>query len=280
MESSRSLLWRRFSRSFLSILGLFIVASMIITAVFAPFLSPYDPIEINLGSQLRPPSRKHFAGTDYLGRDIFSRIIHGTRIALAIGILVVVVEILVGVPLGLVAGYYGGRIDKLISSITDVAWSFPIIPLALLIVALIGPGLYQVIFAVAVVSWCPFTRVVRSETFSVKEKIFVESAKAIGETDFNVLVRYILPNVFPSIIVLATLVMPGALISASAMSFLGLGVQPPTPEWGSIISCGRTYLLEAPWITTIPGIFLVVSVLGFNFLGDGLREALDPRLQM
>ena len=191
-----------------------------------------------------------------------------------------VLAMIIGITLGLIAGYFGGRVDAFISGLTDTVWSFPPMVLAIGIVAVIGPGLMNVVTAIAIVSWAPFSRITRAKVLSVKEMEYVEAGRAIGESDFSLLVRYILPNIIASNLVLATLTMPSALLTASALSFLGFGAQPPSPDWGAILSEGREYLRSAPWISTFPGLAILFTALGFNFLGDGLRDAFDPRLKL
>jgi peptide/nickel transport system permease protein len=260
--------------------GLIISIFIVFIAIFAPFIAPRDYAQTDLKHRLEPPSPDFPFGTDELGRCIFSRVIYGSRIALWVGILVVLVEALVGVTLGIIAGYWEGWIDRVISFLSDSIWALPPIVLALGVVTVIGPGISQVVTAIAIVSWPPFTRVSRAKVLSIKNREFVIAAKAIGESDISIIVRYILPNIIPSILVLATLTLPTAILSTTALSFLGFGAQPPTPDWGDMIAKGMGYLQIAPWISTFPGIFLVITSLGFNLLGDGLRDLIDPRLRI
>jgi len=248
-------------------------------ALTADFIAPKRFDEIDPSSRLLPPSIKYFFGTDHLGRDIFSRVVYGARIALWVGLLVVLVEAGIGVPLGLLAGFYGGRIDKFISAITDLIWAFPPIILALAIVTILGPGLTNVVIAVAVVSWAPYTRVVRAKTLSIVSREFIIAARAIGESSLSIMLRYILPNILPPIIVLATLTIPSAILYTTALSFLGFGAQPPTPDWGLMLNEGRDYIFMAPWCCVFPGLFITLTALSFNLLGDALREVLDPKLR-
>jgi peptide/nickel transport system permease protein len=260
--------------------GLIISIFIVFIAIFAPFIAPRDYAQTDLKHRLEPPSPDFPFGTDELGRCIFSRVIYGSRIALWVGILVVLVEALVGVTLGIIAGYWEGWIDRVISFLSDSIWALPPIVLALGVVTVIGPGISQVVTAIAIVSWPPFTRVSRAKVLSIKNREFVIAAKAIGESDISIIARYILPNIIPPILVLATLTLPTAILSTTALSFLGFGAQPPTPDWGDMIAKGMGYLQIAPWISAFPGIFLVITSLGFNLLGDGLRDLIDPRLRI
>jgi peptide/nickel transport system permease protein len=271
---------RRLRRHKPAMIGLGITMVIIIVAIFAPLIAPYGFASQDLDIKVMGPSGAHPFGTDHLGRDVFSRVIYGSRIAIMVGLVVVAIEAGIGITLGLIAGYFGGRIDAFISGLTDTVWSFPPMILALGIVAVIGPGLFNVITAIAVVSWAPFARITRAKVQSIKEMEYVEAGHSIGESDFSLLVHYILPNIIATNLVLITLTMPSALLTSSALSFLGFGAQPPTPDWGAILSEGREYLRSAPWISTFPGLAILFTVLGFNFLGDGLRDAFDPRLKL
>jgi len=261
-------------------LGFITVVSTLLVAIFAPVIAPYSYDEMHIQDALKPPSLKHLFGTDQYGRDIFSRVVYGSRIALKVGILVVIVETIIGVSLGLLAGYYGSKLDKIISFITDVFWAMPPLVLALAVVTLLGPGLTNVMIAIAIVSWAQFTRIVRAKTQSLKNMAFVEAGRAMGESDFSLIIRYIFPNTLGAVIVLSTLALPSAILSTTAMGFLGLGAQPPTPDWGVMLSEGISYIKRAPWISIFPGLALVYTVLGFNLLGEGLRDILDPRLKV
>jgi len=261
------------------VIGLLLLSLMVFLALTADFIAPKRFDEVDPSSRLLPPSIKYLFGTDHLGRDVFSRVIYGARIALWVGLLVVLVEAGIGVPLGLLAGFYGGKVDKFISAITDLIWAFPPIVLALAIVTILGPGLTNVVVAVAVVSWAPYTRVVRAKTLSIVSREFIIAARAIGESSFSIMLRYILPNTLPPIIVLATLTIPSAILYTTALSFLGFGAQPPTPDWGLMLSEGRDYIFKAPWCCVFPGLFITLTALSFNLLGDALREVLDPKLR-
>lgn len=263
-----------------AMVGLGITIVLFVLAIFAPLIAPHHYAEQNLARRLEKPSREYPFGTDAVGRCVFSRVIYGARIALFVGFVVVSIEAGIGISLGLLGGFYGGKLDQIISMITDTVWAFPPIVLALGIVTAIGPGLFNVIAAIAVVSWAQFTRITRTKVQTVRELDYVEAGRAIGESNPSLIFRYVLPNIFASNLVLATLTIPAALLTASAMSFLGFGAQPPSPDWGAILNEGRTYLRSAPWISTFPGLAILITVLGFNFLGDGLRDALDPRLKL
>jgi len=260
--------------------GFVIMLSVCFTAVFADVIAPFTYDEIDISNRLKPPSTQHLLGTDHLGRDSFSRLVYGSQIALKVGFIAVSIQILVGVSLGLIAGYFGGWQDRAIIFITDVFWAVPTIILAIAICTVLGPSLTNVIIAIAIVSWAQFTRIVRSKTQALKNMAYVEAARAFGENDLNIIMRYILPNVFPVIIVLASLALPVAIIDTTAMGFLGLGAQPPAPDWGVILSGSMTYIREAPWIGIFPGLAIIYIVLGFNLLGEGLRDILDPRLKI
>jgi peptide/nickel transport system permease protein len=252
---------------------------LIFIAILAPFIAPHDPIEQNLEHRLLPPNAEYPLGTDNLGRCILSRLIHGTSVSLQIGVIVVGIAATTGVTLGLIAGYRGGLVDELIMRIVDVLLAFPGIILALAIAGILGPSLYNVMLALAVVGWTSYARVVRGSVLSVKEKEFVEAARALGAGEARIMFRHILPNVTAPVIVMATLGMAHVILAAAALSFLGLGAQPPTPEWGSMLNDGRAFMRTAPHLTIFPGLAIMVTVLAFNFLGDGLRDVLDPRLK-
>ena len=257
--------------------GIVIIIILVFVAFFAPFLAPHNPLEQNLEKRLLAPNSEYLFGTDELGRGIFSRVLYGTRISLEIGVIVVGITALVGTILGGISGYYGGIVDEIIMRSVDIVLAFPSIILALVIAGLLGPGLFNVILALAVTHWPAYTRLVRGMALSVKEKEFVEAARALRASNFYIMRRHILPNCISPVIVLATLGIAHTIIFAAALSFLGLGIQPPTPEWGSMLKSGIPYLRSAPFLTFFPGIMIMITVLAFNFLGDGLRDTLDPR---
>jgi peptide/nickel transport system permease protein len=257
----------------------FIVLVLVLSAVFAPLIAPYAPDEVKAGESLSPPSRDFLFGTDDLGRDMFSRMLYGARITLRIGFVIVAVEVVIGVTIGLVSGYFGGWVDALLMRFTDVILAFPGIMLALAIVATLGPGLTNAIFAVALASWPLFARVVRSSVLTVRESEYITAARVLGGSHLHVMWRGILPNVLAPIIVLASLEFPAAVLVAAALSFLGLGAQPPTPEWGALLTDARNYIRTAPYLINIPGVAIFLTVLAFNLLGNALRDVLDPRLR-
>jgi peptide/nickel transport system permease protein len=256
-----------------------VILLLFLCAIFAPGIAPYEYDVMNLPEMLKGPSMQNIMGTDEFGRDVFSRIVYGSRISLLVGFLAVGISLLIGTILGAIAGFYGGVLDYIISGITDIAWSFPVTLLAIAFVAALGPSLINLIIAMAIVSWSGFARLVRGQFLSLREKEFVEAARSLGFSDSRIIFRHMLPNALAPIIVLTTLEVPKAIIVEASLSFLGLGAQPPTPSWGAIMNSGRSYLLEAPWVSIFPGLMIVIIVLGFNLFGDALRDTLDPRLK-
>ena len=263
-----------------ALIGLVILAVLATMAVAAPWLSPRDPIRTAPREALQPPGGRFMLGSDQFGRDVASRVLHGARISLLVGVISVSIAVGLGAPLGLVSGYYGGRLDALIMRVMDVMLAFPGILLALAIVSVLSPGLGNVMIAVGLSAVPGYARLVRATVLSAREHLYVEAARALGGRDGGILVRDILPNVVAPLIVTATLGLGGAILSAAALSFLGLGSQPPQPEWGRMLSEGRDYLREAWWISTVPGLGIMLTVLAMNLLGDGLRDVLDPRLKI
>lgn len=272
-------LWRRLSRSRSAVAGAIIVTAFVIVAIIAPLIAPYNPIKQNFRIQLEPPSVAHPFGTDEFGRDIFSRVLHGARWALLVGLLADGIALVLGVSLGLIAGFYGRKADTGISWLTDVMLAFPYLLLAMIVVAVLGPGLTNAMIAIGVVYIPQYTRLVRGTVLSLREKEFIESAHCIGMPTSRIVIRHVLPNCLAPIIVMSTLAIGWAIVETAGLSFLGLGAQPPTPEWGAMLSSGRNYMLSAWWIATFPGIAILVVVIGFNVLGDGLRDVLDPYLK-
>ena len=254
----------------------FLVALVLVTAT-APLWTRHDPLEMSPGEQLLPPSLEHPLGTDLFGRDVAARLLYGCRLSLAVGALAVLIALLPGTALGLIAGYYGRWPDRLIGWLVDVMLSFPSILLALTIVAALGSGIANVVLAVGIAGIPSYTRLVRGQVLSVRRQPDIRAAVTVGARDLRILLRHVLPNVFGPIVVLATLDVGWAILNASALSFLGLGAQPPTPEWGAMLNEGRGYLRDAPWITTAPGLAIALTVLAANLVGDFLRDALDPR---
>ncbi len=260
--------------------GLGVLLLLALLAIFAPQISPYDPDEVDILRQLETPSKSHLLGTDLYGRDILSRIFWGGRVSLVVGLISVAIAASIGILLGLVSGFYGGLADSLIMRFIDILLAFPRVLLALTIVGMLGPGLLNVMIAVGIAGITGYARLVRGTVLSAKQETYVDAAKVIGCPDTTILFRHLLPNVVGPVIVLATLDVASAIMAASSLSFLGLGVQPPTSEWGYMLNEGRSYLRSAPWITFFPGIAIMISVLSINMLGDGLRDALDPRLRV
>ncbi len=272
-------LWRRLRRNRAAVVGAAVVAVFVLLAIFAPLLVPYDPLQGRLQDRLQTPSLAHWFGTDELGRDLFSRIIYGARISLQIQIVAVSLSLLIGVTLGAVGAYLGGQVDNLIMRAMDVLLAFPSIFLALAIIAALGTGLFNLMLAAGISTIPAFARIVRGSILQLKEREFVEAALALGSRSGRILFRHLLPNSLAPLIVQATLRMATVLLTAAGLSFLGLGVQPPTPEWGAMLSNARSYLIVAPHVATIPGLAIMVVVVGFNLFGDGLRDTLDPRLR-
>jgi peptide/nickel transport system permease protein len=260
-------------------LGAAIVAIAVLTAVIGPLLAPFDPAEQELALRLSGPTNTHWFGLDELGRDIFARVVAGTRISLLVGLVVVGVSSTIGIALGSVAGYFGGAIDETISRVIDILLAFPGLLLAIALVAVLGPSLTNVVIALTVIGWVGYARLVRGQVLRTRELDFVQAARALGASTPRILARHVIPTTLPAVSVQATLGMGGAILAEAAMSFLGLGVQPPTPSWGTMLNYGRGHLLDAPHLTIFPGIAIAILVLGFNFLGDGLRDALDPAAQ-
>jgi len=269
--------WKRFTNRASARVGVIGVIVFLVVAGFAPLLAPYGYRVQNLNEVLQPPSRSHLLGTDEFGRDVLSRIIYGARISLAVGAIAVGIGMTVGTILGAVAGYWGGWVSLVIMGLVDVVWSFPTILLAIGFVAVLRPGLTSAMIALGLVTWPSYARMMRAQVLSLREKEFVEAAKAQGLTDWWILIRHIAPNAISPIIVLATLGMAGAILVESSLSYLGLGAQPPAPSWGAMLSSGRNFIYQAPWLTVAPGLAIMFVVLAFNLCGDALRDALDPR---
>jgi len=278
---------RRLSARRTALLGLAVVALVLITAVAAPLMSPFDPIEQDLGDlRLKPPGfrdaagRVHPLGTDHLGRDLLARVVYGARPALLVGFAAVAISGVLGMVAGLVSGYFGGRTDDVLMRLADIQLAFPFILLAIAVIGVLGPSLKTIIAVIGVSSWVVYARIVRSAVLSLREREFVQAALALGSGDGRVLMRHILPNALTPWLVVATLDMARVIVIESALSFLGLGVQPPTPTWGGMLADGRVYITTAWWLATFPGLAILVTVLGINLFGDGLRDTLDPRLKV
>lgn len=269
-------------RNPLSAFGLIILLGMVIMAIFAPWIAPYPKQgegASNLEASLLPPSYEHPFGTDLLGRDILSRVIYGARTSLQAAVVVVIISVVIGTPLGAVAGYFGGKIDEGIMRITDIFLAFPALLLAIIIVATLGPSLINAMIALSISWWPWYTRLVRGEAVSLRERLFVEAARALGVRGSRIIFRHILPNCLAPVIIQATLDLGYAILATAGLSFLGLGAQPPTADWGLMITRGREFILREWWWSIFPGLAIFVTVLAFNFLGDGLRRALDPKMR-
>lgn len=276
---TRERTWKAFRRNRPAMAGLIILVALVLMAVAAPLLTAYDPVAQDLEQALERPSVAHPFGTDHLGRDIMSRILYGARISLFIGVMGVGLGLIVGVPLGLVSGYFGGWVDIIVQRIADVMLAFPAILLALSLVAVLGVGLQNVIIAVGISVVPIFMRLARGSVLSIREQTYVEAARALGGTDVRIIRSHVLPNSLAPLIVQATLSVGITILIAAGLGFLGLGVQPPTPEWGSMLGEGRQYIFNASYMATFPGLAIAISVLAFNLVGDGLRDALDPHMR-
>lgn len=271
--------WTVFKRNKTAMIGLVILGILVFVSIFGQWLAPYDYRQSNMPESLQPPSTAHWLGTDELGRDLLSRIIYGAHVSLRVGLEAVLISLLLGVMVGAIAGYYGGKVDLLLMRTMDIMLAFPSLLLAIAFMAVLGRGLDNAIIAIGIVAIPEYARIVRGSVLSVKENDYVQAARALGNNDFQVIFYHILPNVTAPIIVRATLGISSAILDAAALGFLGLGVQPPEAEWGAMLGSGRAAIFSAPHIVTFPGIAITLTVLGFNLLGDGLRDAMDPRMK-
>ena len=278
MSESKSF-WRYFKRNRLAVGGLVMIVVIFLIAGLASFISPYDPGKTGVSLKLDAPSVNHFLGTDQLGRDVFSRMLHGSRVSLSVGFVAVAISIFIGILVGAVAGYYSGWIDGVLMRFVDIMLCFPSFFLILTVVAVLGPSLLNVMIVIGITSWMGTSRFVRAEFLSLRERDFAQAAKALGVTDRRIIFRHILPNALAPVFVTATLDVATAILVEAGLSFLGFGVQPPAPSWGNILTEGRTYIFDAWWLTVFPGLAILITVLSFNLLGEGLRDALDPRLR-
>ncbi|WP_109479600.1 nickel transporter permease [Paraburkholderia sp. C35] len=270
--------WRRFTGNPLSVFGFLILVLLVIVAIIGPWIAPHDPLRQVLSDRLFPPgSASHWLGTDQLGRDILSRIIYGSRLTLSIAILVVVVVVPIGLLIGTTAGFFGGWIDNVLMRVTDIALAFPKIVLALAFAAALGPGVINAVIAISITAWPAYARLSRAETLRLVQADFIHVARLQGASNARILLRYIVPLCSSSVIVRATLDMAGIILTVAGLGFLGLGAQPPSPEWGFMVASGRNVLLDSWWVATIPGIAILLVSLAFNLLGDGLRDVFDPR---
>lgn len=263
----------------MAMFGGIVIILFILTTIFAPLIAPHDPYKVEFTQQFERPGGSFLLGTDMYGRDVLSRIIYGSRISLLIAFIPPAISMFIGVIMGITAGYYGGKTDTIIMVIADIVLSFPSLLLAMVVMYTLGASLLNIFIALSIVGWAGTARVVRSQTLSFKNKEFVEAAKAVGVKDYKIMYKHILPNCIPQLLVLFTLNIPSAILSEASLSFLGVGAQPPASSWGLMVSDGKEFLFNAPWVTITPGIAILIIVLAFNFLGDGLRDALDPYLK-
>jgi len=270
---------RHFGYNPLSLLSLILIALLVFTGFFAPFLAPYDPVEISPDRRLTPPSGSHTLGTDEVGRDILSRIIWGARISLQIGLTIVFFATAIGLFIGLISGYFGGILDQILMRFTDMFMSFPSLILAIAMTAALGPSLFNAVLAMIIVWWPIYARLIRGEVLTVKEKEYIKAIKALGAHPFKILFFHVLPNSIDVIIVRASIDFGNAVMFCAALSFIGLGAQPPQPEWGAMVTTGRDYLRDAWWLVTFPGLAIFLTVMAFNLFGDSLRDYLDPKLR-
>ena len=268
-----------FRQNRLAISGLLFVILLALLAIFAPLVSPYNPYIVDLDQQLLPPSLHHWLGTDNFGRDVLTRIIYGARISLVVGLVPSFISLVIGTGMGILSGYVGGRTDFVVMRLADMMIAFPSLLLAMVVMYTLGANLINIFIALALVGWAGVARVVRSQALALKEKEFIEAARANGTSQSTIMAHHIFPNVVPTLIVLFSLSIPDAIMWESSLSFLGVGVQPPTASWGLLVSAGKDYLFQAPLVAVAPGVAILLAVLAFNFVGDGLRDALDPSLK-
>jgi peptide/nickel transport system permease protein/oligopeptide transport system permease protein len=272
-----SRVWRKFTRNGPALIGGALVLFFVVVAILAPLIATHDPLKTSFLAVRKAPSALNYLGTDELGRDIFTRVLYGARASLMAGVVSVGIAVTLGVPFGLIAGYYGGLIDGAISRVTEALLSIPFLILAIALAAFLGPSLTNAMLAIGLSAMPIFARLTRGQVLTVKAEDYVEGARAIGLPDRWILIRYILPNVLPQVLVQATLTIAAAIIAEASLSFLGLGQQPPNPSWGSMLNTAKNFISQAPWMSITPGVAIFLAVLGFNLLGDGLRDALDPR---
>ncbi len=271
--------WRRLARNRMAAAGGLVVLLLFMVSLTAPLLAPYDPLAIDLKNILAPPSWQHWCGTDQLGRDVLSRMIWGAGISLKVGFVATGIAVVIGALLGALAGYYGGWWDAVVMRLVDVMLCFPTFFLILAVIAFLEPSIWNIMIIIGVTGWMGITRLVRADFMSLKEREFVMAARVLGASDARIIFRHILPNAMTSILVAATLGVAGAILTESALSFLGIGVQPPTPSWGNILTAGKDNIDIAWWLSLYPGLAILITVLGYNLLGEGIRDALDPRLR-
>ncbi len=271
--------WRNFRRNKLAITGGVIVITLFLVSLFASFISPSDPGKIDVKEILLPPSSEHIFGTDELGRDVLSRVIYGSRISLKVGFVAVGIATIIGIIVGLISGYYGNLIDSLLMRFVDIMLCFPTFFLILAVIAILEPSIYNIMIVIGITGWMGVARLIRAEVLSLKGREFILAEKSVGASDFVIIIKHILPNAMAPVLVAATLGVAGAILTESALSFLGIGVQPPTPSWGNILTSGKDNIEIAWWLSVFPGLAILVTVLGYNLLGEGIRDAIDPRLR-
>jgi peptide/nickel transport system permease protein len=270
--------WPRFRRNGFAVAGGIIVVLLFLMSFLAPYITPYDPSTIDAYHVLMPPSAMHWMGTDELGRDVFTRVVYGARISLKVGFVAVGIALVIGTVTGLVAGYYGKWVDALLMRLVDIMLCFPTFFLILAVIAMLEPSIWYIMLVIGATGWMGVARLVRAEVLSIRERDFILAARTIGASDLRILLRHILPNAMGPVLVAATLGVAGAILTESALSFLGIGVQPPTPSWGNILTSGKDYIGFAWWLSLYPGLAILVTVLAYNLLGEGIRDAIDPRL--
>lgn len=272
--------WKRLRTNKMAMFGLLITLAIVLIAIFAPLLAPFDPYHVKLSQALQEPGQNgHILGTDQLGRDQFSRLLYGARISLQVGLITQGISLVIGVIMGALAGYYGGKVDEIISYLINVFFAFPSLLFAIAIMATLGPGLNNIFIALGTVSWPGLARIVRGQVLQLREKEYIEAIRALGGNDLAIIIRHILPNCLAPVIVTTTLGVAGAILSEAGLSFLGIGAQPPMPSWGLMLAMGRSYVTSKAFLTIYPGLAIMITILGLNLLGDGLRDALDPRMK-
>jgi oligopeptide transport system permease protein len=271
--------WKRLKRNRAAMVGLVVISVLVLAAILAPLLSPYDPYFQDYGESFHGMSLAHPMGSDQLGRDLFSRMLYGSRISLSVGVIVQFIVLFIGVPIGLTAGYFGGRTDNLLMRFTDIMYAFPDLLFIIIITTWLGRGFDKIFIAIGVVAWVDMARLVRGQTLSLREKEFVDASRALGVPTFQIMLRHLFPNALGPIIVAVTLGIPRAIMAESALSFIGIGLTPPTASWGTLIQDGYNQIFAAPHLVLFPALAIAITMLSFTFLGDGLRDALDPRMR-
>ncbi len=280
MMSEKGKLWRTLEKNKTTLIGTVVALFVILLAILAPLISPYDPLDQDISHRLSPPDHSHFLGTDEYGRDVFSRIVWGARVSLTVGVLSILFGLVIGTAMGMFAGYRGGLVDTGIMRMVDVLLSFPILITGIMVVALLGSGMMKLIITIGIVFAPRFARLAYGPTLAIKERDYVCSAKVIGASNLRIILRYLLPNIFGEVLVAATLWVGTAIVTEASLSFLGLGVSPPAPTWGNMIKGGIDRLSNAPWLCLFPGLAILITVLSFNMIGDGLRDITDPKLRV